>query len=57
MTKPVLAPSTFDSIPKQKLNLDCDCDIRVSSEQVRWVNLDVVALAGVDVTHDLTKFP
>jgi SAM-dependent methyltransferase len=35
-----------------KLNIGCGTDIRQG-----WVNLDSVALAGVDVCHDITNVP
>ena len=36
----------------KSLNLGCGTDIRAG-----WVNLDVAALPGVDVVHDLNKLP
>jgi SAM-dependent methyltransferase len=35
-----------------RLNLGCGTDIRAG-----WVNLDVAALPGVDVVHDLSELP
>ena len=35
-----------------KLHLGCGHIIKEG-----WVNHDIVPLAGVDVVHDLTKFP
>ena len=37
---------------KTKLNVGCGTDIKPD-----YINLDVVDLPGVDVAHDLTKFP
>ena len=37
---------------EQKLNLGCGTEIKKG-----WVNLDSVALAGVDVVHDIEKLP
>lgn len=36
----------------KKLNLGCGTDIRED-----WVNLDIAALEGVDVIHDINKLP
>ena len=36
----------------KKLNFGCGKDIREG-----WVNLDCVALPGIDAIHDLNKFP
>jgi predicted SAM-dependent methyltransferase len=36
----------------KSLNLGCGTDIRAG-----WVNLDVAALPGVDVVHDLNRMP
>ncbi|MHB1262547.1 MAG: class I SAM-dependent methyltransferase [Thermoplasmatota archaeon] len=38
-----------------KLNLGCGKDIRPAAEG--WVNMDLAALPGVDVVHDLLSFP
>ncbi|MGZ4249851.1 MAG: class I SAM-dependent methyltransferase [Solirubrobacteraceae bacterium] len=40
------------SAPPRRLSLGCGRDIRPG-----WVNLDIAALPGVDVVHDLDKFP
>lgn len=40
---------------ERSLNVGCGEDIRPPSEG--WVNLDVIALPGVDVVHDLMEFP
>lgn len=37
---------------KSKLNVGCGKDIRPD-----YINLDVAELPGVDIVHDLTKFP
>ncbi|MEM4336503.1 MAG: methyltransferase domain-containing protein [Candidatus Woesearchaeota archaeon] len=39
-------------IGKTKLNLGCGSDIRPD-----YINLDIIKNAGVDVVHDLEKFP
>lgn len=39
------------------LNLGCGIDIRASDDQWTWINLDVAAIPGVDVVHDLDVFP
>lgn len=39
----------------RRLNVGCGQDIRPASEG--WVNLDVAALSGVDVVHDIFRFP
>jgi len=41
----------------RKLNLACGNDIRTSTDEVRWTHLDLASLPGVDVVHDLTRFP
>ena len=41
---------------KIKLNLGCGKDIR-KDQNVKWINIDMADLPGVDVKHDLTKFP
>jgi SAM-dependent methyltransferase len=38
--------------PSRKLNLGCGTDIREG-----WVNLDIAALPGVDVVHDINVLP
>jgi SAM-dependent methyltransferase len=38
--------------PAKRLNVGCGTDIRAG-----WTNLDVAALKGVDVVHDLEKTP
>lgn len=42
---------------KIKLNLGCGRDIIKSTKNERWINLDIANLSGVNVRHDLTKFP
>ncbi|MEK6872889.1 MAG: hypothetical protein AABW90_02670 [Nanoarchaeota archaeon] len=42
---------------KIKLNLGCGRDIRKNTKGEEWVNIDVANLPGIDVKHDLTKFP
>lgn len=39
----------------RRLNLGCGTDIRPAAEG--WVNMDVAALPGVDVVHDLERLP
>ena len=39
------------------LNLACGSDIRPSTPEVEWINLDLTLLPGVDLAHDLRKFP
>lgn len=38
----------------RKLNLGAGTDIQKGEE---WVNLDIVALDGIDVVHDLNQYP
>ncbi len=40
----------------KKLNLGCGKDIRKSND-IEWANIDKFKLQGVDVIHDLTRFP
>jgi len=42
---------------KTILNLGCGRDIRKSNKNEKWVNIDIADLTGIDVKHDLTKFP
>jgi SAM-dependent methyltransferase len=51
MTSPVPWPS-LSSAPGDRLNLGCGTDIRPG-----FVNLDIAALPGVDVVHDLDVLP
>jgi ubiquinone/menaquinone biosynthesis C-methylase UbiE len=46
-----MAPTKMDSI-KRKLNLGCGKKIMEG-----YINLDHVSLAGVDIVHDINKFP
>lgn len=39
----------------RQLNFGCGEDVRPASDG--WVNLDVVKLPGVDVVHDMNRFP
>ncbi|MBL7989006.1 MAG: methyltransferase domain-containing protein [Chlorobi bacterium] len=39
------------------LNLACGTDIRQSTPEVKWTNLDLAMLPGVDLAHDLRRFP
>ncbi len=41
----------------RKLNLACGTDIRRSSPDTIWTNLDIAPLEGVDLVHDLRFFP
>src|SRR5215469_13722542 len=38
--------------PCHKINFGCGTDIREG-----WINLDVAALPGVDIVHDLNQLP
>lgn len=40
-----------------KLNLGCGKDIKKSSEKEKWINMDVVKLSGVDIVHNIDKYP
>ncbi len=42
---------------KIKLNFGSGRDIKKSTKNEKWINLDIAELYGVDVRHDLTKFP
>jgi hypothetical protein len=42
---------------KRILNLGCGKDIRTSTEEIEWVNIDMFDFPGVNVKHNLTKFP
>lgn len=42
---------------KTKLNLGCGRDIRKSNKDVKMINIDIANISGVDIKHDLTKFP
>ena len=44
--------NTAPSVPPSRLNVGCGNDVIKG-----YINLDAVELAGVDVVHDLTKFP
>lgn len=39
----------------RRLNVGCGLDIRPAAEG--WVNMDVAKLDGVDVVHDILRFP
>lgn len=39
------------------LNLGCGRDVRPSTDEWEWVNLDLAKLDGVDVVHDLEETP
>ena len=39
------------------LNLGCGRDIRKSTKNIKWINIDVAILPEVDVKHDLAKLP
>ena len=41
----------------KKLNFGCGNDIKKSNENEKWVNIDVLKLPGVNVVHNLNKFP
>jgi SAM-dependent methyltransferase len=40
-----------------KLNLGCGKDIKKSTENEKWVNMDVAKLPGVDVVWNIDKYP
>ena len=42
---------------KKCLNLGCGKDIHKENQQEEWINIDRFQLEGVDVKHNLTKFP
>lgn len=42
---------------KTILNLGCGKDIIKSTNSIKWINIDIADLLGVNVKHDLTKFP
>ena len=42
---------------KTKLNLGAGIDIKKSSNNVKWVNVDFIKGKGIDVVHNLEKFP
>ena len=44
------------NIPR-KLNLGCGKDIKEDTEDIIWDNLDFKEGDGVNITHDLNKFP
>ena len=44
-------------IPKKYLNLGCGNDIKKSTSDSVWVNLDSQKKEGVDVVWDLNKYP
>jgi SAM-dependent methyltransferase len=48
----ILGRFSFGSIAMKCLNLGCGTDIRTG-----WVNLDLAALPGVDVVHDINRVP
>ena len=39
------------------LNLGCGRDIRKSTNNIKWVNIDIADLPEVNVKHNLIKFP
>ena len=41
----------------KKLNLGCGKDIKINDKEIEWVNIDMFDLEGVNIKHDLTKFP
>ena len=41
----------------KKLNLGCGKDIKKSTDYIEWINIDMFKLDGIDIRHDLTKFP
>jgi SAM-dependent methyltransferase len=50
--------SLVNTVEKARsLNLGCGSDIRPSSERMTWVNLDIAALPGVGVVHDIEQAP
>jgi SAM-dependent methyltransferase len=41
----------------KKLNLGCGLDVKKSTEKVNWINQDILSGPGIQVVHDLDKFP
>ena len=42
---------------KNCLNLGSGADIKMTNINKKWTNLDILKLKGVDVVHNLNKFP
>jgi len=42
---------------KKKLNLGCGLDIKESTDKIEWVNQDILSGKGIDIVHNLNKFP
>ena|SRR3989344_3100222 len=42
---------------QRALNLGCGLDIKSSTDKIEWVNLDVLKGQGINVVHNLDKFP
>ena len=42
---------------KTCLNLGAGLDIRKSNNNEKWVNLDNASISGIDINHDLDRFP
>ncbi|MCH7568275.1 MAG: class I SAM-dependent methyltransferase [Nanoarchaeota archaeon] len=41
----------------KKLNFGCGPDIKKSTKNEKWINMDILKLPGIDVVHDFNKFP
>ena len=42
---------------KTKLNLGAGIDMKKSSNNIKWINVDFIKRRGIDIVHNLEKFP
>lgn len=58
-TSKVEEPKPQEKVPEVKVRIDFGCgqNCTVGADGIKYTGVDIVALPGVDVVHDLTKFP